>query len=67
MDVNGALRNEAVYGRDRFHFDLEIERDEFLCLTGRAHPRAEGRGMRRGFVMSMVSSMSHRLGIHGPA
>jgi hypothetical protein len=61
------LRGKAVYGGDDFRFDLEVERDEFLRLAGRAHPRAKGGGVRRGFVMGMMRGMCHGLWIHQPA
>ena len=59
--------DEAVDKMNGFRFDLEIERDRFLGLSGCAHPRTERSGMHSSFVMSMVRGMSHRLWIHHPA
>ncbi len=67
MNINGSLRHEAVSRRHGFHFDLEVERNVFLRLTSRAHPRAEGGGMRGRFVMGMMRGMSDRLRIHESA
>jgi len=58
---------EAVDKMNGFRFDLKVERDRFLRLPGGAHPRAEGGGVRGGFMMGMVRGMRHRLGIHHPA
>lgn len=59
--------DEAVRGVSGCRYDLQIERNRFLCLAGCAHPRAERRRMGRRFVMGMVRGMRHRLGIHHPA
>ena len=56
-----------IIERRHFYFDLEVEGDVFLRLTGRAHPRAEGGGMRGSFVMGMMRGMRDRLWIHQPA
>jgi len=61
------LSDNVVNERDDFYLNLEVERDVFLRLTGRAHPCAEGCGMGRGLVVSMVRGMRHRLRIHHAA
>lgn len=59
--------DERIIERLHFHFNLEVERNVILRLTGRAHPRAERCGMRGGFVMGMMRGMPDRLRIHHPA
>jgi hypothetical protein len=67
VEFDGWLSDNVVNERDDFYLNLEVERDVFLRLTGRAHPRAKGGGMGGGFVMSMVRGMRHRLRIHDAA
>ena len=52
---------------ERLCFDLEVERDAFLCLPGGAHPRTKGGGMRRGFVMRVMRGVRDGLWVHHAA